>query len=464
MDIIHVLEYNDIHPPLYFFIMHFILQLPGQVEIVARLPSVLFGTLTVIPLYYMAREFFNDKVGAVAALLYALSFVGITYSREVRMYAMVLFLCTIEMYYFYRALQKNKPLDWGIFSIFAVLAIYTHYYPAIFTGSLVLFGPFYILRQKAPRPPQASGLAKSLAISVAVIIILLLPVFPMAYHQSISNEAADGPHPTDPGFFRDAFVFLARSDFKYIYDNAYSSALAVLFGVLCLFGILFCIRKNFNFLSYLIVIIAVSLLASFILSYKVKFWSYRYIIFLLTPYLLLVANGIGATIGSCRAINELLGIARTWPSWRTGNIRKVFETIPALIIIILILAIVASTIGTLYDGTVNVRLRDAIQYVKDNAGTADHMIIINKDVGSRDYYLNLLGMKDTNTDFRGNYSYVKDPNNKVQWVIIADKNDLDYFWIGNGTFAPLDDSIWPWLNENMHFRAYIGRLTVYGAG
>ena len=65
-----------------------------------RLPSVIFGTLTVPLSYYLGKQIKNKKVAIAAALLVALNSMEIAFSREVRYYQMFQFFYGLSLLLF----------------------------------------------------------------------------------------------------------------------------------------------------------------------------------------------------------------------------------------------------------------------------------------------------------------------------------------------------------------------------
>jgi hypothetical protein len=63
---------QDVHPPLYHLLLHGMSAL-GDSEAVLRIPSALFGILSIPLLYALGRVWFRGPVGALAALLPATS-------------------------------------------------------------------------------------------------------------------------------------------------------------------------------------------------------------------------------------------------------------------------------------------------------------------------------------------------------------------------------------------------------
>ena len=123
------------NPPLYqYFVLHPLLYL-GQSEEIIRLPSVVFGILSIPLIYKVGRLCFGRKVGLVGALWLSLSPLHVWYSQEARMYAMVVFLSLGSVYFFLRILRENDWKLWLGFVVFTALAYPTNY--SAFLVSLV---------------------------------------------------------------------------------------------------------------------------------------------------------------------------------------------------------------------------------------------------------------------------------------------------------------------------------------
>lgn len=77
----------------------------GVSEFSARLPSVLFGTLSVALLYYFAKSLGFKQAGLMAAIMIAFSPWAIWFSREARMYALFQFIYLASIYLFWLGLE-----------------------------------------------------------------------------------------------------------------------------------------------------------------------------------------------------------------------------------------------------------------------------------------------------------------------------------------------------------------------
>ena len=80
---------QDIHPPLYYVLLHGWIGLLGAGPVSLRLLSVLFGVLAIPAIYLAGRRMLSRRAALLAAFLLAISPLHVYYSQEVRMYGLV---------------------------------------------------------------------------------------------------------------------------------------------------------------------------------------------------------------------------------------------------------------------------------------------------------------------------------------------------------------------------------------
>ena len=83
-------------------------QLFGISVFVARLPSVIFGTLTILLIYFFGKSLMNWKVGLISAFLLSINYLAIDLSREARMYAIFQFFYLLSLLFFYKGFESKK--------------------------------------------------------------------------------------------------------------------------------------------------------------------------------------------------------------------------------------------------------------------------------------------------------------------------------------------------------------------
>ncbi|HEY3107462.1 MAG TPA: glycosyltransferase family 39 protein, partial [Chloroflexota bacterium] len=120
----------DIHPPLYYLLLHGWVGLTGSSEYAARLPSALLGTLLIALLFRLGRDLVGAPGGAAAALLAAGAPLPIWYSQEARMYALATTLGALATLLLVRALARPGLGLWVAYAAALAGALYSHYFAA----------------------------------------------------------------------------------------------------------------------------------------------------------------------------------------------------------------------------------------------------------------------------------------------------------------------------------------------
>ena len=135
----------------------------GVSEFSARLPSAVFGTITILVIYLIGKNLFGATVGLLSALFLTFLPIEIAWSRECRMYVLFQLSFLIGAYAFYKgiettpgvgervAVSKNKIVSWAqsFFSGFdlkwLLLAALFLYLSLKLQNLTVLFGPSVVV-------------------------------------------------------------------------------------------------------------------------------------------------------------------------------------------------------------------------------------------------------------------------------------------------------------------------------
>jgi len=157
---------QDTMPPLYYFVLRAFLAL-GDSEFAVRLPSALWGVVTIPLLYALGRRLFGEKVGLVSALLLATNPFHIFYSQEARMYSQLGFFTLLSAFFFLRAWQEGRKRDWLGFVLSTVAALYTQNTAVLCLAAL---GIFVLLHWRKTREKW-----RALAIALGSVALLFLP-------------------------------------------------------------------------------------------------------------------------------------------------------------------------------------------------------------------------------------------------------------------------------------------------
>ncbi len=130
---------SDIHPPLYYVVLHGWRALVGASEFSLRAVSALAGVLTVACLFPLARRLYPPTMARPAGLIAgagaALSPPLVYYSQEARMYLLLTLLATGSTLLLL-VWQRQRRWVWGgAYALMLAAGLYTHYFfPAIVVG------------------------------------------------------------------------------------------------------------------------------------------------------------------------------------------------------------------------------------------------------------------------------------------------------------------------------------------
>jgi len=278
--LIDIFNLDEPNPPLYIIILSFFVRIFGISEFWVRLPSVIFGGLSVLLMYFLAKKIFNERIGLIASLILAFSAYNIYYSQEARMYSLLVFLSLLSMYFFINYLQNDNMNNSIYFLISTILLLYSHYFSML----IVLVQNIFLIilfRKKYGR------LKRWLAVQ-SLIFIAYLPAL-INLINNINNYIT-------------RFIWVnGIGDIKFINWNFSGGfVLSILFPLLLLYSFYYFINnlkvissrnKQMFILLVFWMFIPVIITVVYSLIFKPVFMM-RYIIFCSTPLYILIAFSI----------------------------------------------------------------------------------------------------------------------------------------------------------------------------
>jgi hypothetical protein len=128
-------------------------------EAAVRFPNVLFGALTVFPLYLLTATFFGKRTGLVAALLWAFGVNAITYNRIAKEDTLLVFFMLFAFYFYLRAKQTSgyephaKRKFYLASAVSFGLMLASKYFPHYF-GLNMLYHHLVAQREREPGEPR----------------------------------------------------------------------------------------------------------------------------------------------------------------------------------------------------------------------------------------------------------------------------------------------------------------------
>lgn len=236
---------GDFHPPFYYLLLKFWTMFFGYSEVALRLPSVIFGVLTIYFIYKIG--------GKKAAILMAVNPLAIYYSQETRMYSLAMMLITMAVLFF---IKKNRML----FVLFFLAALYTDYVPW-------LMFPVFLSRE------------------IFWVVLGLVPLAPLLFIQ------LGGIFGASSGSWGDILGRASLKNFALVPAKFLFGRISLPQWCYVIFTVLytgFLLKsKNKIYWSWLLA----PLILGFILSIKIPIFTYFRFLFVLPAFILLLAEG-----------------------------------------------------------------------------------------------------------------------------------------------------------------------------
>lgn len=98
----------DFHPPGWFMILWIWGKIFGYSEIAIRLPSVIFGIITIYIVYLIGKKLVSKDLGLIAAIILSINPLHIYYSQEARMYALATLAVSVNILLLLKLIKEEK--------------------------------------------------------------------------------------------------------------------------------------------------------------------------------------------------------------------------------------------------------------------------------------------------------------------------------------------------------------------
>lgn len=169
---------RDIHPPLYYALLHFWISLASSSDFILAFFSLWFGVALVALAAHLGLRAYGPRVGLLAAFLAAIQPLGVWYSQEVRMYTLGSFWLVLALIVVWRYLIRPRTGLLIAYAVLGGLSLWTLYYSAFALAALNLFVlPWLWVHRRRQLLPW-------LAAQVAALL-LYAPWLPIAVRQAI---------------------------------------------------------------------------------------------------------------------------------------------------------------------------------------------------------------------------------------------------------------------------------------
>ncbi len=173
---------QDIHPPLYYWVLSCWVRLLGDTEGAVRSLSALLGVALVALTYALGRELASRGVGLLAALLAAIHPFQVYYSQETRMYMLLAVLtagAVLAQIHFVKRPFTPRFIPGMFLILFEAAGLYTHYSFVFVIAVLNVTALLWFARTRQATTAPWRGL-KWWAGAQMCALLLYLPWLPIA--------------------------------------------------------------------------------------------------------------------------------------------------------------------------------------------------------------------------------------------------------------------------------------------
>lgn len=284
---------NDVHFPLYQLFLAIWIKIFSNNDIVIRLFSVLLGTLNIVFAFLTGKEFKDEKLGNILALLTAVNATFIFYSQEVKFYIMLALLSSMSLFFLARIKNKNDNLSHLGYILSNMAIVYTFTIGIFYVfASFVSFLLYTLFRNK--------GLIKKFLISNFLIMLLVAPFVWYVFSNFSKYENASWIFTNNfftlfvliQNYFSPALICIYNNPVIYLPVISIMPILFIYIPVgLRFYGIYKAIKVHKDVL-FILLIPVVFLLCEVILSFNSGFRILtRYTILAIMPFLLIISTG-----------------------------------------------------------------------------------------------------------------------------------------------------------------------------
>ena len=142
----NLLEFDLQHTPLYFFLLHFWIQLFGDGEITMRVLSLIFAIATIPLTYIVTKKISTENNALFASAITAINPLLVLFGVEIRMYIIAAFLVLLSINFLIDFEQKEKKKSLLFLCLTNILIPYTLVGASFYNLSLLIFYGKYLYK------------------------------------------------------------------------------------------------------------------------------------------------------------------------------------------------------------------------------------------------------------------------------------------------------------------------------
>ena len=159
----------------YYVVLHYYTRIFGLSEISLRSMSVIFSLTTLVLVFALGCEMFDDNTALAAAAIWAFNPLAVVFAQTARMYPMLISIALAQLLTLWRVRNRPSMSAAALCGIVGAAMLYTHLGGILFIGAgVAMLARDYLAGRKNPMAWLA----------MAITIVLFVPYVPIARAQS----------------------------------------------------------------------------------------------------------------------------------------------------------------------------------------------------------------------------------------------------------------------------------------
>ena len=171
-EIISEVNLRESYPYLYFFMMNILFHIFGDTSIVVRIPSVIFGIMSVWMLYKIGKELYSKNAGLIAAALLTFNQYALYHAQDGRAYSFYLLGLLFSYYCFIKFLKDSNKKNLIWYALSTGLLLNTNFFSVLNVlaqGIFMLFVLFTLDKE------ERNSYFKKILVAVGIIFLFFIP-------------------------------------------------------------------------------------------------------------------------------------------------------------------------------------------------------------------------------------------------------------------------------------------------
>jgi len=304
--------------PLHYLCTKLSFALFGQSDFTTRLPAAFAGIVSIALIFRVGKILFGRREGMIAVVLLTLSPLHVHASRDARYYALSVLFCLAAVLFLWRAVRTGKKRYWAGLVVAILLGLYNHPSILLLLAAVLIFLFVVVVYRLARISGYLPGNGRRAQGSLASVVCplacaLVSGMIACLYLLGLPGGMSSTLIGQDPDLA--PIVQLSTSFFVGLADTLGSGPglISIVFLATLLLGLVFSLRSTPLLATMLTLMFVIPVLVLPLIRLRI-FFVYKYLIFMLPAYLLLVSKGVTALFDLVQELTMRGEERHFWPA------------------------------------------------------------------------------------------------------------------------------------------------------